>query len=184
MATKSSLVTAKELLDMPDDGCRYELVRGVLVKMAPAGAEHGDLGMIVGASLYNHTRAHGLGKVYAAETGFLIGTNPDHVRAPDVAFVRQDRVAEAGRVTGYFPGAPDLAIEVISPNDRYTEVEEKVEDWLAAGTGAVILLNPGNRTAILRLAGQAPVILTERDTLDGAEIVPGWRMAVREIFAG
>ena len=184
MATKSGLVTAQELWDMPNDGYRYELVRGELVKMAPAGAEHGNLGMKIGASLYNHVDANGLGKVYAAETGFLIGTDPDHVRAPDVAFVRQDRVAEAGRVTGYFPGAPDLAIEVISPNDRYTEVEEKVEDWLSAGAAMVILLNPQNRTAILRLAGQAPVILTEQDVLDGGEVVPGWRMPVGQIFEG
>lgn len=184
MATKSGLVTAQDLWDMPNDGYRYELVRGELVKMAPAGAEHGDLGMAIGASLYNHAGANGLGKVYNADTGFLIGTDPDHVRSPDVAFVRQDRVTEAGRVTGYFPGAPDLAIEVISPNDRYTEVEEKVEDWLDAGAAMVILLNPRNRTAILRQDGQAPVILTAQDILDGGEVVPGWKMPVGQIFEG
>lgn len=183
MTTQTKLVTAEELLDMPDDGYRYELVRGELIKMAPAGAEHGGIAADVGASLHIHVKANGLGKVYATDTGFIIGTDPDHVRAPDVAFVRQERVEAAGRVTGYFPGPPDLAIEVISPNDRYTEVEEKVEDLLAAGASLVILLNPRNRTATLRAAGQPPVILTEEDTLDGGEVVPGWRMPLREIFA-
>ena len=184
MATKSGLVTAQDLWDMPNDGYRYELVRGERVRTAPAEAEHGNLGMTIGASLYNHAVNHGLGRVYAAETGFLIGTDPDHVRSPDVAFVRQDRVAEAGRVTGFFPGAPDLAIEVISPNDLYTEVEEKVEDWLAAGAAMVILINPRNRTAILRMDGRAPVILTARDVLEGGEVVPGWSMTVGKIFEG
>ena len=183
MTTRTKLVTAEELLDLPDDGYRYELVRGELIKMAPAGAEHGDIAAVVLGSLINHVMAHGLGKVYATDTGFIIGNDPDHVRAPDVSFVRQERVEAAGRVTGYFPGPPDLAIEVISPNDRYTEVEEKVEDLLAAGASLVILLNPRNRTATLRAAGQPPVILTEEDTLDGGEVVPGWRMPVREIFA-
>ena len=184
MATKSGLVTAQELWDLPEDGYRYELVRGELIKMAPAGAEHGDIGAVVLGDLIYHVRANSLGKVYNAETGFLIGADPDYVRAPDVAFVRQERVEAAGRVTGYFPGAPDLAIEVISPNDRYSDVEEKVADWLAAGTSMVVLLNPRNHTASVRLPGQSPVILTEQDTLDGGEVVPGWRMAVKEIFAG
>jgi Uma2 family endonuclease len=182
MATNSGLVTAQELWDMPDDGYRYELVRGELVKVAHARAEHGDLAAVVLGDLIFHVRAHGFGKVYAAETGFLIGIDPDHVQAPDVAFVRQERVAEAGRVTGYFPGAPDWAIEVISPNDRYTEVEEKVEGWLAAGTAMVVLLNPRNRTAILRLAGQAPEILSAQDILAGGEVVPGWRITAGQIF--
>ena len=183
MATKSGLMTAQELWEMPDDGYRYELVRGVLIKMAPAGAEHGDIAAVVGSSLFTHVKANNLGKVYATDTGFVIGADPDHVRAPDVAFVRQERVVAAGRVTGYFPGAPDLVVEVISPNDRYTEVEEKVEDWLAAGAATVILLKPRNRTASLRQAGRAPVILTIQDTLHGGEVVPGWQMEVREIFS-
>ena len=183
MATKSELVTAQELLDMPDDGYRYELVRGELVKMAPAGAQHGKIALSVGTSLRNYVRANGSGEAYAAETGFLIGTDPDHVRAPDAAFVRQERVEAAGEVQGYFPGAPDLAVEVISPNDRFADVEEKVADWLAAGSAMVVLVNPRNRTATLRLPGQSQVILTEQDTLDGGEVVPGWQVAVQEIFA-
>ena len=183
MTTKTKLVTAEELLYMPDDGYRYELVRGELRKMSPAGNHHGELAAEIGASLFNHVKANNLGKVYAAETGFRIGADPDHVRAPDAAFIRRERVEAVGRVDGYWPGAPDLVVEVISPNDRYTEVEEKVDDWLAAGTRLVILVNPRNRTATLRRAGQAPVILTEQDTLDGADVVPGWQLSLKDLFA-
>ncbi len=183
MTTKSILATAAELLELPDDGYRYELVRGELRKMPPAGAYHGRTALKIGASLLNYVSANQLGEVYATETGFRIGSDPDHVRAPDAAFVRRERVAAAGEVAGYWPGAPDLAVEVISPSDRYTEVEEKVDDWLAAGTRLVALVNPRNRTVTLRRPGQDPVILTEPDTLDGGDVVPGWQMAVSDLFA-
>ena len=183
MVAKTAAVTAAELLAMPEDGYRYELVRGELRKMAPAGAEHGELAGNVTTSLGPYVKAHNLGKVYVNDTGFWIGSDPDHVRAPDIAFVRQERVAATGRRTGYWPGAPDLAVEVISPNDRYTEVEEKVADWLAAGVQLVVLVNPRNRTVTCRRPGQSPVILTEADTLEGGDVVPGWQMAVGDIFA-
>ena len=183
MTTKTKLVTAEELLDMPDDGYRYELVRGELRKMSPAGNYHGELAAEVVFSLLSHVKPNNLGKVYTAEPGFRIGTDPDHVRVPDAAFIRRERVEAVGRVDGYWPGAPDLVVEVISPTDRYTEVEEKVDDWLAAGARLVILVNPRNRTATLRRAGQAPVILTEQDTLDGADVVPGWQLSLKELFA-
>ena len=183
MVAKTAAVTAAELLAMPDDGYRYELVRGELRQMALAGVEHGKLSVSVVLALGSYVKAHNLGKVYAANTGFLIGVNPDHVRAPDVAFIRQERAAAAGKVEGYWPGAPDLAVEVISPNDRYTEVEEKVADWLAAGVQLVVLVNPRNRTVTCRRPGQSPVILTEADTLEGGDVVPDWQMAVGDIFA-
>lgn len=183
MVAKSALVTAQELLDMPDDDRRYELVRGELRKRLLAGAQHGKLAAKVAAALFNYVKANNLGKVYAAGTGFLIGADPDHVRAPDAAFVRRERVDAVGEVAGFWPGAPDLAVEVISPGDRYTEVEEKVDDWLAAGAAMVVLVNPRNRTATVRRPSQDPVILMENDTIDGGEVIPGWRMAVGELFS-
>lgn len=183
MVAKAQLVTAEELLDMPDDGFKYELVRGELRKMAPAGFTHGTVSGNILASLHPFVRSKGLGKVTAAETGFLLARDPDHVRAPDVAFVRRERVEEVGTVDGYWPGPPDLAVEVISPNDRYTEVYEKVDEWLEAGAGMVVVVNPRNRTASVRIAGMNPVILKEGDTLEGGEVVPGWRMPVADIFA-
>ena len=183
MVAQTQLMTAAELMALPDDGLRYELVRGELRKMPPAGAEHGELSLDIGASLSTYVKAHNLGKAFGAETGFLIGSDPDHVLAPDASFVRQERVAAAGRVTGYWPGPPDLAVEVISPSDRYTEVAEKVADWLAAGVQLVILVDPRRRSVTLHAPGQAPVTLTEQDTLDGSPVVPGWQLPIRDIFA-
>ncbi len=183
MVSKPRLVTADELLDMPDHGFRYGLVRGELRKMAPSGFEHGSAAGNIFASLHHHVRANYLGQVLIAETGFLLATNPDHVRAPDAAFVRQERVEATGIVRGFWPGPPDLAVEVVSLQDLYDEVVEKVDDWLTAGTRMVVVVNPCNRTASVRLPGRNPDILTERDTLDGGEVIPGWTMPVADIFA-
>ena len=180
--TRTNLMTADQLLAMPDDGYRYELVRGELRKMAPASHSHGRRGNRVNYSLSEHVYGNRLGEVYLAETGFIIETNPDHVRAPDVAFVRQERVESAEDTDGYFPGAPDLAVEVISPSDRYTEVEEKVADWLEAGTLMVIVVNPRNGTVQVHRS-DGKVELTEADTLGGGDVVPGWSMPVADIFS-
>ena len=135
-------VTAEELLAMPDHGLRNELVGGEARWMAPAGNVHGRIAVNVTIPLGQYVRENDLGLVFAAETGFKIASDPDTVRAPDVAFVNCDRVAEVGEVEGFWPGAPDLAVEVVSPNDLYTEVEEKVADWLDAGAGMVVVVNP------------------------------------------
>ena len=183
MVAKTQLVTAEELLDMPDDGFEYELVRGELRKMAPAGSRHSVSGIDTATSLNIHVKANNLGRVFGADGGFLLARDPDTVRAPDVAFVRRERVEALGIMSGYWPGPPDLAVEIISPNDRYTEVYEKVDEWLAAGTRMVVVVNPRNRTATVRVAGMNPVILNVGDTLDGGDVVPGWRMPVADIFA-
>ena len=107
MATKTRPMTAEELLDMPDDGFRYGLVRGELRKMPPAGQSHGKYASKIGASLRWHVEANGLGEVYAAETGFILATNPDHVRAPDGAFVSSERLEEIGESDGFAQGAPE-----------------------------------------------------------------------------
>lgn len=182
MTTTARLMTAEELLDMPDDGLRYELVRGELRKMGPAGHVHGKIAMSVGARLWTHVKANGLGEVYGAETGFELGSNPDHVRAPDTAFIRRERVDAAGNVRGFFPGAPDLAMEVISPSDRYSQVEEKVADWLEAGTMAVIVVDPRRRAVKVHRSLSDASILTDADILSIEDVVPGWQMTVAEIF--
>src|SRR5882724_10950500 len=115
---------------MPDDGYRYELVEGELIRMAPAGAEHGKVTVKITTPLSVHVDANNLGTVYAAETGFIIRQNPDTVRAPDVAFVSRERIESAGVIKSYTIGAPDLAVEVISPGDTVREVEKKVREWL------------------------------------------------------
>ena len=182
MVTTTQPVTAEALLEMPADGFRYELIRGELKKMPPTGYAHGKYELSIGASLATHVKANRLGDASGGDAGFMLESNPDHVRAPDVAFVRRERAEVLGEVSGFFPGAPDLAIEIISPNDRYSEVEEKVADWLAAGTLAVIVVDPRRRSVKISRSLANAVVLTEADTLAVEDVVPGWRMPVKDIF--
>jgi Uma2 family endonuclease len=176
-------VTADELLLMPDDGFRYELVKGELRRMNPAGNVHGRVTMSVAWRLARYVEETRLGTVYAAETGFRLASDPDTVRAPDVAFVSRARVEMVGEVEGFWPEAPDLAVEVVSPGDSYTDVEEKVFDWLEAGTKMVVVINPRQRSAIVYKSPTEITALAEADVLAGGDIVPGFELAVREIFA-
>ena len=175
-------ITADELLQMPEDGVRRELVEGEVREMAPAGNIHGRIAVRVAAPLFRYVEENDLGVVFAAETGFKIGSNPDTVRAPDAAFVRRERVEEVGEVEGYWPGAPDLAVEVVSPNDSYAEVEEKAAAWLLAGTRAVVVVEPRTRTVTVRFSRTEIRVLTEGDVLDVGGVVPGWKLPVAEIF--
>jgi len=176
------LTTADELLRMQGDGYRYELVKGELKRMAPAGNEHGNLAMDFGTLLNVHVRANRLGKVYAAETGFKLSSEPDTVRAPDVAFISHKRLDEVGPVQGYWPGAPDLAVEVVSPNDLYTEVSEKVAEWLRAGSSMVVVVNPRTKQVFVHLSPTEVNVLGVGNTLVGGEVVPGWQLPIEELF--
>jgi Uma2 family endonuclease len=165
--------TAEQLSRLPKDGFRYELVRGELRKMPPAGDEHGDVAMRIGWRLARHVEANSLGKVYAAETGFLLETDPDTVRAPDAAFVRRERIEATGTVAGFRRGAPDLVVEVVSPGDTHSEVEEKAMEWLRAGSGVVLTVYRSLHEITL---------LTEEETLDLGDVLPGWTCPVRDLF--
>lgn len=185
MTVRARPITAEELLDRPDDGLRYELVRGELREMAPAGNRHGYLALEIGAELRNHVKANELGRTYTAETGFKIASDPDTVRAPDAAFVSQDRLDRVGEVEGYWPGAPDLVVEVISPNDVHTEVVEKALSWLEAGCRMVLIVDPGQRTVTVYRSLEDIRILRAAagDSVDGADVAPGWSLALAELFA-
>jgi Uma2 family endonuclease len=181
-ATLTKPVTAEELLAMPDDGYRYELVEGELRRMSPAGDEHGRVGMELAVPLGSHVKKNNLGKLYLAETGFLVKTNPDTVRAPDIAFVRMERIKQSPGVRGYRVGAPDLAVEVVSPGDTVNEVEEKVAEWLAGGARMVWVVSPKLQTVTVYRSLIDIVTLTAKDKLDGADVVPGFQINVAEIF--
>ena len=182
MAPTRTLMTADELLRLPDDGQRHELVAGELRTLPPGGEEHGTIVAILTGALIHYVSAHQLGRVIAAETGFLLTTNPDTVRAPDVAFISHQRAGPAGPARGYRRGAPDLVAEVISPNDLYTEVAEKVATWLEHGTRMVLVLNPRQRTVTVHRSPTQVRQLSVADTLDGEDVVPGWSVPVRDLF--
>jgi Uma2 family endonuclease len=179
---ETKLVTADELLRMPDDGFRYELVKGELKRMSPTGDEHGRVTMEMAYALYQFVKLNNLGRVYAAETGFKLGSDPDTVRAPDVAFVSMERIQAAGRIEGYRSGAPDLAVEVLSPGNTKREMAEKVKDYFVAGARSVWVVNPKLKTVMVYRSLTDIITLTEKDTLEGGEVVPGFQIPVAEIF--
>lgn len=176
-------VTADELLAMPDDGLRRELVDGEVFVTPPPGEEHGAIAAEILVSLGSHVRAHGLGRVFAAETGYRIGSNPDTVMAPDAAFVSRERIEQVAISRGYRVGAPDLAVEVVSPGDSFVEVEAKVARWLAAGCRMVVVVNPARRAATVYRSRADIVLLTAGDVLDGGDVVPGWTLPLADLFA-
>jgi len=183
MAETTALLTADDLLRMPDDGWRYELRRGELIKMSPTGAEHGDIAAELLSLLRPYAKQRKLGRVFAAETGFRLSSDPDTVRAPDVSFVRADRLP-AGRIPPTFwPGAPDLAVEVNSPSDTADEVSEKVGEYLDAGSQLVVVVYPPVRRVGLFYPDGSARFLTENDTLDLDPVVPGFACPVAELFA-
>ena len=154
---RKTLFTAEELLRLPADGRRLELVKGKVYEMAPAGGEHGEVAGTALILLGSHIRNNRLGRVYAAETGFMLARDPDTVRAPDVAFVSTERLPEGRSPRSYPELAPDLAVEVISPNDRMREVLDKVANWLESGTRMVWLIDPIRRTVTVFRLGREPL---------------------------
>lgn len=171
MAT-GDLLTGDDLLRLNVQDKRAELVRGRLVIREPAGLRHGVVTMELARRLSEFVRSHALGIVVAAETGFKLSSNPDTVRAPDVAFVRASRVPDP-LPRGYAAIAPDLAVEVLSPDDRAGEVLAKVSDWLNAGCELVWVVDPERCVARVYRADGTESLLSAEGSLDGEDVLPG-----------
>jgi len=176
-------MTAEQLLEYTHEPYQQELVEGKLYEMEPPGAEHGAVTMRIAMLLARAVDEAGLGIVFASEVGFQLASDPDTVRAPDVAFIAADRVPETGIPRGYWPGPPDLAIEVVSPNDRHSNVEGKALDWLAAGARAVVVVNPPLRTATVYRSRHDIRIISGHEPLELDDVVPAWSPLVGEFFA-
>lgn len=174
-------MTAEQLLDLPADAMRHELVEGELRSMAPAGFEHGKVALRLGARILGHVESHRLGDVLGAETGFVLRRAPDTVRAPDVAFVQAGR-SPAGRTAGFAELAPDLVVEVVSPGDRASEVAAKAEMWLDAGVRLVWVVDPQARLAAVHHPGGLVTVLREDGVLDGEDVLPGFRLTLASIL--
>jgi Uma2 family endonuclease len=180
MTTTEPLITADYLLQTPDLG-RCELVRGELIRMTPAGSEHGSIIVNITIPLGGFVSRAGLGRVFGADTGFHIARDPDTVRAPDVSFVATNRLPSP-LPKGFFPGPPDLAVEVISPDDRERQVLAKVQNWLDAGCQVVWLVDPRHSTVRVFHGGGEARVLRVSDALSGEPLLPGFSLAVAEIF--
>ena len=139
--------------------------------------------MRIALALGNHIAAHGLGEVFAVKTGFLLARNPGTVRAPDIAFVSAERFAPHANDTGFLPLAPDLVVEVVSPHDRYSEVQEKIDAWLQAGTLVVLVADPRRQTMRRIDATGGTQTFRLGDTLTLPGLLPGWELAISAVFA-
>ncbi len=183
MAVGDKLYTVDDLIKLSaaNDSKRYELVRGVLIEMAPTGETHGILVNEIAYAITSFVRAGNLGRVLAAETGFLLSEDPAIFRAPDVAFTSSGRVQP--RTEKYPTVAPDLAVEVISPGDSQSEMHEKVVDYFRAGTRLVWIVYPRSRAIYVYQAPTQITVLGSDDTLDGGDVLPGFQAKVGDLFA-
>ncbi len=178
-----ALVSAAELLAMPTGmGKRYELVAGELREMSPSGWRHGRVTSRLNTRLGSYVEERELGVVFGAETGFRLASNPDTVRAPDISFIAKQNLPEREPNDGFWPGPPDLAVEVLSPGDRTGEVDEKIDAWLSAGCAAVWVVDPKLRTVTIYLSRSDIQVKAAGDVLQGEPVVPGFSCEIDELF--
>lgn len=175
------LMTTEDLERLPEDDLRYELVRGELVRMSPVKHEHGTVTHLVSYYLNEFVLPRGLGDI-GGEEGFVVEREPDTVRAPDVHFVRADRVPIGQVADQFVEGGPDLAVEVRSPSESLAGLLSKADEYLAAGTRLVWIFDPASRTVYVRASDGTTQSLTTEDVLDGGEVLPGFRLPLRKIF--
>lgn len=175
------LMTAEELERLVLPGKQFELVRGRLLVREPPGSVHGMVTMNLGYFVSDFVRKHRLGVVFAQDTGFKITTNPDTVRAPDVAFLSREKLG-AIPSRGYAELAPDLLAEILSPDDRPSEVLAKVSDWLAAGTRLVWVIDPSRAQARIYRSDGSLTLLDGSGSLDGEEVLPGFTCPLADVL--
>lgn len=180
MAIQDRPYTTEDLSALPDDGRRYELDRGMLIVMPPPKREHGLVLLEISSLIRNHVRAHDLGQV-VAEIGYQLSENPDTVRAPDVSFTSKAHLTP--RTADYDRTAPDLAVEVASPGNSASDLNEKISQYFQAGVRQVWVLYPGTRTIYIYTSPVKVAILSGEDTLDGKDVLAGFRAKVADIFA-
>jgi Uma2 family endonuclease len=181
MLAQEKLMTVEELAKLPPDQSRGELIGGIFFQRTLFTKLHGSIAANVLGFLGNYVKKSQVGRIYMTGTGFILARNPDTVRAPDAAFVQAERLGDQPP-TGFFEGAPDLAVEVISPSETVDEVESKVIDYLEAGSALVWLIYPRTQTVTVYRSLTDIKILTIEDTLTGGDLLPGFSVSLQEIF--
>ena len=180
--TATRLLTADDLLRLHGEGVRGELIRGVLCETMPTGREHGEIVMALGAKLVFFVQERKLGRIVGSDSGVWLERDPDTVREPDIAFFSTERAPPGERVTGYAEIAPDLVVEVASPSDRRTAIDDKARMWLAHGVRLVWVVHPDTRTVDVHRAGVPASTLAGGDALDGGDALPGFGCGLDAIF--
>ena len=178
MASKT-LLTLEQFEQLPDDGMRHELDEGELVSMPPTAIDHGEIQLEVAYLLKKFVRSRSLGTVLV-ETGFRLSRGT--VRAPDVSFIRADRMRKRDRQR-LFEGAPDLAVEVISPSESASDIAHKVEQYLHAGAEVWVVVYPRSRTVHMYEPSKTGRVLEAGDLLESPALLPGFSVSVSELFS-
>jgi Uma2 family endonuclease len=181
-STIATLLTADDLLAMPDDGYRYELDKGKLVRLPMSSNESSDVAGGVLFALRGFAYPRKLGRVTGADGAYILNRDPYTVRIPDVAFVREERMPPREERRRFLELAPDIAVEVVSPSDSANEVHEKVLEYLDAGVQLVWVVHPIRRTVTVFSPDRVARVLDENATLDGGDILSGFTLAVSDIF--
>lgn len=179
--TSTALMTAEELMQIPDDDLRHELINGELITMPPPGLPHGRIALLLGASLLQFVLDHELGEVFDY-SGFQLTVNPDTVLGPDISFISKQRLKQMEEIEGYWQGPPDLAVEVLSPGDRRGKVNKKISLWLRSGTKQVWIVDPKHRTVTIYRSETNTTTFSGSDYLESQDLLPGFRLPLDRIF--
>ncbi len=150
--------------------------------MSPAGWEHGDIAGRLHALLGHHVISLKLGRIFCAETGFILARDPDTVRAPDIAFIASTNLPADKPQSAFWPGAPDLAVEVLSPDYRKGQVDAKIRDWFGAGVKAIWIVEPKSQSIAIYTSPEEFQTRNFSEALEGGELVPGFSCPVADIF--
>lgn len=183
MTTAKKLLTADDLMSMPDDGKRYELVRGELIAMPPTSHNPGRVAARFGRRIGNFAEERDLGHDVAADTGIHIEHNPDTVRAPDYAFISYERAAQPPPLRGFAEVVPDLVVEVVSPSDRQPDIDAKTQMWLEVGVRLALVVYPETQEVHAHHDDGSVVRYGTEDTVVGDPVLPGFACSVADIFA-
>ena len=182
MGTKTTLLTGEDLWKLVAAGSRYELSQGELVPMTPVNFNHGRIVVRFARKLDQFVEERGLGAV-GTEIGFRLARNPDTLRAPDIAFVARSREPQGAAAEKFAELAPDLAVEVLSPDDSASDVLKKVEEYLASGVLLVWVADPATQTVTVYRSLEDVRVRTAQQDLDGGDVLPGFRCKIADIFA-
>jgi Uma2 family endonuclease len=178
--TQQKVWTESELLQLPDDGKKVELVRGEIV-MSPAGIDHESIGASLLAGLKPFARQNRLGIVLGSSAGYWMKSG--NLRSPDVSFIAKERLKGLKRPPkGFFRGAPDLAVEILSPEDSVEKVHEKIVEYFQSEAQLVWVINPEEMIVLVYHSPQPDRLLRPGEHLNGESLLPGFSLPVSDLF--
>jgi Uma2 family endonuclease len=181
IAADKQVWTDAEFMALPD-GKRYELINGELVDMGNSGMEHGFISSVLNIRIGSYVLTHKLGVICDSSTAFTLKSG--NKRSPDLSFISKDRLQGIRRLPkGYFQGAPDLAVEVISPSNTYEEIHGKLIEYFDNGCRLAWVIYPDEQYVLVYHQPQPDILLKVADTLDGEAVIPGFTLLVADLFA-